>query len=83
MSGNSKGPVLGKWYLRRIRLNRGGYDSSGSYYGIGAPLYKATCDDDTVVMVRGMTRRMALIELRKQYPKALLHVVVRNRLSQT
>lgn len=28
-----------KTYLRRIRLNQGGYDSSGSYWGIGAPLY--------------------------------------------
>lgn len=25
--------------LQRVRLDRGGYDSGGSYWGIGAPLY--------------------------------------------
>ncbi len=26
--------------LRKIRLNRGGYDSSGAYWGLGVPLYR-------------------------------------------
>lgn len=28
-----------KWYLRRIRLTRGGYDSNGCYWGVDRPLY--------------------------------------------
>jgi len=34
--------------LQRIRLNRGGYDRSGAYWGIGSPLYVAltTIDDN-------------------------------------
>ena len=27
------------FFLRRTRLNRGGYDSSGSYFGLGAPVF--------------------------------------------
>ena len=27
------------FFLRRVRLNRGGYDSSGSYFGLGAPVF--------------------------------------------
>lgn len=30
-----------KYNLSRVRLNSGGYTSSGKYYGIGAPLYEA------------------------------------------
>lgn len=29
----------GKVTLQRIRLNNGGYDDMGRYYGTGAPLY--------------------------------------------
>lgn len=29
-----------RFYLRRVRLNRGGYDSFGRYWGTGAPLYQ-------------------------------------------
>lgn len=35
-----------KFILRRLYLNSGGYDSSGSYFGIGAPLYQYW-DEDT------------------------------------
>lgn len=34
-----------KWQLQRIRLNNGGYDSFGSYWGHDLPLYWA-CDVD-------------------------------------
>lgn len=30
-----------KFYMRKIRLNSGGYDADGRYWGIGAPLYRA------------------------------------------
>jgi hypothetical protein len=29
----------------RVRLDRGGYDPSGRYWGTGAPLYRVTDDD--------------------------------------
>lgn len=32
----------GKLHVERIRLNRGGYDSRGRYYGVGAPLFHVT-----------------------------------------
>jgi hypothetical protein len=30
-----------RFYLQRVRLDRGGYDSGGAYWGIGASLYRA------------------------------------------
>ena len=73
-----------KWYLRRIRLNNGGYTDRGHYYGIGAPLYQAirVCDDK-VVMIRAGGRKQAAIELRRQFPGAKFFVESRNRLTQT
>lgn len=32
----------------RVRLNRGGYDSRGRYWGIGAPLYRVYDDEGTI-----------------------------------
>jgi hypothetical protein len=29
--------------MRKIRLNQGGYDRTGAYWGIGSPLYVASC----------------------------------------
>jgi len=31
--------------IRRVKLDNGGYDTSGRYFGIGAPLYSVTSDD--------------------------------------
>jgi hypothetical protein len=33
-----------KLHLNRIRLNQGGYDSGGAYWGIGPSLYHAWAD---------------------------------------
>ena len=57
--------------LRRIRLNRDGYDSRGFYWGMGVPLYWAGSDDGTVDMVfRAADRKLAKIHIRQLYPKA-------------
>lgn len=32
------------WFIRRIRLNSGGYDRSGGYWGTGLPLYECFSD---------------------------------------
>lgn len=33
--------------LTRVRLNNGGYDSTGYYFGIGMPLFCAVWEDET------------------------------------
>ena len=35
-----------KFYLRRVPLNSGGYDSGGAYWGHGSPLYYACSVDE-------------------------------------
>lgn len=37
-----------KLYAERIRINRGGYDSRGKYWGIGAPLFRVSDEDGQV-----------------------------------
>ena len=34
--------------LQRVRLDSGGYDSCGAYWGIGQPLYWAATDDSAL-----------------------------------
>jgi hypothetical protein len=40
--------VATKVALQRIRLDRGGYDAGGAYWGIGQPLYWGGSDDGLV-----------------------------------
>lgn len=61
----------GKLYLRRVRLNNGGYDRNGTYFGVGKPLYWCADADGTVDFVvrvwdREGAKRAALVE----YPRA-------------
>ena len=58
------GPV--KLYLQRIRLDSGGYDSGGAYWGIGAPLYVATDHEDVTLFVRGSSRDQAKQAVRER-----------------
>lgn len=37
-----------KLHVERIRLNQGGYDRRGRYWGIGAPLYRVSSDDGEI-----------------------------------
>jgi len=34
-----------RFHVRRVRLDSGGYDSGGAYWGIGAPLYHFESED--------------------------------------
>lgn len=52
-------PLRGKIRMRRVRLNSGGYDPGGAYFGIGAPLYYAEGDEGSYVYVRGASRHYA------------------------
>lgn len=45
--------------LQRLRLNQGGYDSGGAYWGIGDPMWVATDGDGIEVFVRAPTRDAA------------------------
>ncbi len=57
--------------LRRIRLNSGGYDPQGAYWGIGAPLYWAATDDGEYdATFRADDRDDAKATVREVYPNA-------------
>lgn len=60
-----------KLYLRRVRLDRGGYDSNGTYFGIGEPLYwYADAEQMVDDVLRAVDRRHAKERIRKIFPKA-------------
>ena len=40
-----------KIHLQRVRLDSGGYDKGGAYWGIGAPLFCAWCNSEDGVEV--------------------------------
>lgn len=57
--------------LRRVRLDSGGYDSQGAYYGIGEPLYWAATDDGELDRTfRADDREHAKAQIRVIYPAA-------------
>jgi hypothetical protein len=57
--------------LRRVYLDGGGYDSNGTYFGTGDPLYWAASDDgDIDYMLRAKGREEARREVLRRYPKA-------------
>lgn len=45
--------------LFRVRIDRGGYDDGGAYWGIGAPLFCAIDDDGSRKFTRASTRDQA------------------------
>lgn len=68
----------GKLYLKRVYLNQGGYDSNGTYFGAGKPLYWYASDDGTDAgtidgMIRAETRERAKRGIWYLYPKARFH----------
>lgn len=62
----------GRIYLRKVRLNQGGYDSNGTYFGEGPPaLYWYSNDDgDIDAMLRAGTREDARNQVLAKFPKA-------------
>lgn len=65
-----------KFSLCRIRLNSGGYDSGGAYWGLGPRLYYAAAsrDDDGSMIAdryfRARDREAAKTHLRREFPDA-------------
>src|SRR5436190_18893849 len=65
-------PWLGteRLYLRRLRLDSGGYDEGGAYWGLGEPLYWATDGAGVDVFRRARDRPTAKRIILEQYPTA-------------
>jgi len=60
-----------KCHLIRVRLNQGGYDSSGRYWGIDRPLFNYWFDDEDVSRedyIRANNREHAITLITKIYP---------------
>lgn len=61
----------GRLTLRHIRLDQGGYDPNGTYFGLGPPLYWYASDDGSIDdMLRAGTRESAKAQILKIYPNA-------------
>lgn len=74
---NRKTPL--KFYLRKVRLDSGGYDSNGTYFGTGDPLYWYADEDGNVDAVLRLDssfhtikgeRASAKFKIRGKYPNA-------------
>lgn len=60
-----------RFYLRREYLDGGGYDSGGSYWGTGRPLYYACSEDsDLEFFFRASDRQEAREEVQDRFPGA-------------
>lgn len=61
----------GKIFLMRVRLNQGGYDRNGTYFGTGAPLYWCANEEYTIdFILRANSRESARELVLKKYPHA-------------
>lgn len=70
--GVSEDLLRGRVSLRHVRLDSGGYDSGGAYWGHGIPLYYAEGAESGYVYVRAMSRDYAkaiLLELGHTSPE--------------
>ena len=60
--------------LRRIRLDRGGYDQGGAYWGLGQLLFWCGSDDGYIdYFFRAKDREAAKAKVREDYPEARFH----------
>ncbi len=53
-------PFAGRIRARRVRLDRGGYDPGGAYWGLGMPLYYVYGADDGEHYVRARSNAQAI-----------------------
>lgn len=63
--------VAPRFRLRRIRVNQGGYDSGGAYWGLGTPLWRA--EDRTYTAIyyfRSTNRDAAKVHVLALHPDA-------------
>jgi hypothetical protein len=65
-----------KFSVTETRLNNGGYDRTGRYYGISRRLYFAVAEygkDDIEMELRAANRDAALGVVRARYPNATFY----------
>ena len=86
---NTDGRALAvKFHIERVRINQGGYDDGGAYWGIGAPLYHAwgetppvintgyyglTDDADQEIYLRAYSREDAKSKVLQKFPRATFY----------
>ena len=77
---HASGDFHGNLSLRRIRLDRDGYDERGRYYGIDEPLWRIWNADDTEegseeidFFIRAIDREAARREAVRMYPGARVY----------
>lgn len=64
-SSDALSDIVGKVHLRRVRLDVGGYDEGGAYWGTGEPLWHAYTEgtDMSEAFFRAPTRDAAKAKL--------------------
>ncbi len=65
----------GRLHLRRVRMSAcGAYDSNGTYFGSGTPIYwVASADGEIDYVLRADSREQAKLQVRETYPNARFH----------
>ncbi len=58
--------------LQRVRLDSGGYDRGGAYWGAGEPLWVAFDDEGGVKYLRAPSRKAAQQKLRDEHHEETL-----------
>lgn len=63
-----------KFHLELVRIDAGGYDSGGAYWGLGQPLFTAwddvTAGNRVDLFLRSTDRETAKAKIRETYPAA-------------
>lgn len=60
-----------RFRLARVRIDSGGYDSGGAYWGLGAPLFRFESEDGQLSgFLRARDREAAKSGVREDYPSA-------------
>lgn len=66
-------PSAGPLYLRRIAINKGGYDAGGAYWGLGPPLYYVEDQRGNGHFFRAAFRSSAKLSLLQEWPDATFY----------
>lgn len=59
-----------RMHLRRVRINSGGYDDGGAYWGLGAPLWAYDDGENDWSYLRARTRDDAKAKILERFPDA-------------
>lgn len=65
-----------KYSLGKVRLNTGGYDAYGAYYGHGLPIYRAipeNCNERDMLEFRAVSRNAAKQHVKEIDPSATFY----------